>query len=80
MFQKRLDKANPNFGLVWMAVELRANLLEFRRQILQDNAPPILDSGFGGYYNLYNYFGTSEDFGSAVKRDGIRLGLVFQPF
>lgn len=65
----------------WMAVELRANLLEFRRRIIQDDAPPLIDPGFGGtYYNFGPIMGVTEDFGSAVKRDGIRLGVVFQPF
>ncbi|UZD21288.1 hypothetical protein PBT90_17330 [Algoriphagus halophytocola] len=76
-----IDAAFAYQATSWMAVELRANLMEFRRRVIQDNAPPLLDPGFGGtYYDFFPLMGSTEDFGSAVKRDGIRLGLVFQPF
>ncbi|MEP0711357.1 hypothetical protein [Algoriphagus sp.] len=66
----------------WMALEVRANLLEFRRQIIKDNSSQLIDPGFSPfpYYNIYEKMGRSEDFGSAVSRDGIRFGLVFSPF
>ncbi|MFC3879614.1 hypothetical protein ACFOSV_05485 [Algoriphagus namhaensis] len=67
----------------WMKLEIRANLLEFRRQTLTDernlltNDLAIFDpflSATQGYFDSYT------DFGSAVTREGIRFGLVFSPF
>lgn len=78
-----IDVAFAYQATKWMALEIRANLFEFRRQIIKDNAPQLIDPGFSPsytFYNIYNKFGTKEDFGSAVNRDGIRFGLLFNPF
>ncbi len=65
----------------WMKLEVRANLLEFRRQTLSDGreAPDnlVLDPLENA---TRSYLGTYSDFGSAVSREGIRFGLVLSPF
>lgn len=67
----------------WLKLELRANLLEFRRQTLTDdrnnltNGLTIFDPFLAA---TQGYFGSYSDFGSAVSREGIRFGVVISPF
>ncbi|MHA7129573.1 hypothetical protein [Algoriphagus namhaensis] len=67
----------------WMKLEIRANLLEFRRQTLTDERN-LLTNGLTVFDPFLSatqgYFGKYSDFGSAVSREGIRFGLVFSPF
>ena len=81
-WKSEIDAAFADQATTWIALELRANLLEFRRQIIKDNAPQLIDPGFSPYtfYNVYSKFGAKEDFGSTVAREGIRFGLLFNPF
>lgn len=67
----------------WMKLEIRANLMEFRRQTLTDNRNYFANelTIFDPFlFATQSYFGTYSDFGSAVSREGIRFGLVISPF
>ncbi|MBN3581220.1 hypothetical protein JYB64_02405 [Algoriphagus aestuarii] len=67
----------------WVGLEFRANMLEFRKQILKDKRVEyetidfVYDPFFGA---TSQYFGNHYDLGSAVARDGVRFGLIFSPF
>ena len=67
----------------WLKLEIRANLLELRKQTLSDernnltNGLAIFDPFLSA---TQGYFGNYSDFGSAITREGIRFGLVFTPF
>jgi len=67
----------------WLGLEVRANILEYRKKILKDKRETYepLDFVYDPYYAATTqYFGNHYDFGSAVTRDGIRFGLIFSPF
>ena len=66
----------------WLGLEVRANLLEYRKQILKDKREFYnIDTVYDPFYaTTTQYFGNHYDFGSAVARDGIRFGLIFSPF
>lgn len=67
----------------WMVLEVRANLLEYRKQILKDKRELYTDieAVYDPFYAATTqYFGNHYDFGSAMARDGIRFGLIFSPF
>ncbi|WP_373400538.1 hypothetical protein V8V91_13495 [Algoriphagus halophilus] len=67
----------------WISMEIRANLLEYRKQILKDKREinHTIDFAYDPFYGASTqYFGNHTDFGSAVARDGVRFGLIFSPF
>jgi hypothetical protein len=65
----------------WLALELRANLIELRLQEVSDpNSELFKDFVNPLTGSIQSYYGDFTDFGSAVRRDGIRFGLVFTPF
>lgn len=65
----------------WLKMELRANLVELRRQEITDPNPNISNIAPNPFDASYrSFYGNFTDFGSAVSRDGIRFGLVFTPF
>ncbi|WP_296702783.1 hypothetical protein [Algoriphagus sp.] len=67
----------------WLGLEVRANILEYRKQVLKDQrvTNQLIDFAYDPYYGATaQYFGNHYDFGSAVVRDGIRFGLIFSPF
>lgn len=67
----------------WLGLEVRANVLEYRKQILKDKRETYetIDFVYDPFYAATTqYFGNHYDFGSAVARDGIRFGLIFSPF
>ena len=67
----------------WVTLEVRANLLEYRKQILKDKRALLIeyDAEYTPFYLATSqYFGNHYDFGSAIARDGIRFGLIFSPF
>lgn len=89
-FEYRFKEETWRFGLdlgfnwevnSWMALGLKANLFEFRKQIL--SSYPQITNGFelpqwpNG--NSMNY-GDRIDFGSAAVREGIRLSINLSPF
>jgi len=65
----------------WIEIGLKANFLEFRKQILS-GYPQITN----GYYppnwfgNFLMNYGSRFDFGSAVAREGVRLSINLRPF
>lgn len=67
----------------WLKLELRANILEFRRQTITDERNS-LSNGLAVFDPFLSatqgYFGSYSDFGSAVSREGIRFGVVINPF
>ncbi len=67
----------------WVALEVRANILEYRKQILKDKREvyETIDFAYDPFFGASSqYFGNHYDLGSAVRRDGIRFGLIFSPF
>lgn len=65
----------------WIGIGVKANFLEFRKQIL--SSYPQISNGYYppnwlGYYPM-NY-GNRFDFGSAVAREGIRVSVNLRPF
>lgn len=64
----------------WMKLEIRANLLEYRRQTLTDERNYMTNIFDPFLAATSGYFGSYSDFGSAVSREGIRFGLVISPF
>ncbi len=67
----------------WMKLEVRANLMELRRQSLSDDRISIANDL--AIYDPFQvatsgYFGSYSDFGSAISREGIRFGFVISPF
>lgn len=67
----------------WVSMEIRANLLEYRKQILKDQREiyQTVDFVYDPFYGASTqYFGNHTDFGSAIARDGLRFGLIFSPF
>lgn len=66
----------------WMGLGLRANLLQFRKQIL--SSYPQITNGYLGPTLFPNSnsmdYGNRFDFGTAVIRDGIRFSVNFRPF
>lgn len=67
----------------WLKLELRVNILEFRRQTITDDRNS-LSNGLAVFDPFLSatqgYFGSYSDFGSAVSREGIRFGVVISPF
>lgn len=65
----------------WIDIGVKANFLEFRKQIL--SGYPQISNGLylPGWPNFYpmNY-GNRIDFGSAVAREGVRLSVNLRPF
>jgi hypothetical protein len=67
----------------WLGLESRANLLEYRKQVLKDKREvfELVDFAYDPFFGATSqYFGNYYDLGSAVRRDGIRFGLIFSPF
>ena len=67
----------------WLAIEARANVLEYKKQILKDERETYetVDYVYDPFYaSTTQYFGNHYDIGSAVAREGIRFGLIFSPF
>ncbi|QYH40767.1 MULTISPECIES: hypothetical protein [unclassified Algoriphagus] len=66
----------------WVDVGLRANFLEFRKQIIQKE--PMISNHMGqpNQFSVLGdiYAGDYFYFGSAVPREGIRISLTFKPF
>ncbi|MBB6326817.1 hypothetical protein FHS59_002445 [Algoriphagus iocasae] len=67
----------------WLGLEVRANILEYRKQILKDKRVQYetIDFAYDPFLGaISQYFGNHYDLGSAVARDGVRFGLIFSPF
>ncbi len=66
----------------WIKLEIRANLLELRRQNLSsaEDFASILPFPDPISSVAQSYLGSYTDFGSAIRRQGIRFGLVLSPF
>lgn len=66
----------------WVDLGLRANFLEFRKQIIQKE--PMISNHMGqpNQFSVLGdvYAGDYFYFGSAVPRKGIRISLTFKPF
>lgn len=76
-----LDLAFAYQATNWLALELRANLVELRLQEITDPNPNLSNIAPNPFESSFrSFYGEFTDFGSAVRRDGIRFGLVISPF
>ncbi len=76
-----LDLAFAYQATNWLALELKANLLDLRLQEITDPNSNLSNIAPNPYEESFqSFYGNFTDFGSAVRRDGVRFGLVFTPF
>ena len=85
-FKEETWRVGLDFGFSWkvnswMDLALKANFLEFRKQLLRNYSEPSigLDPLPWPNANSMNY-GDRIDFGSASVREGIRLAINLRPF